>query len=338
MKYLKTIFVFLSSFIIAILFFELYLEYTVQEIDSHQKNKLPHNGFIDNVYYTWGHKVKNNSFGFREKEITTKKEKNIVRIMVVGDSLTWGAGIAENDRYSNQLSLLLNKNSSKQYEVLNFGVSGGDITVAVDTVQKYIKKVQPDIIIYGFCYNDTQPKSENYRIEYEKFSPYIKYITDGIAFVGLYHFSHYTHQVIYKVLEKTNIIPIWQVGLDRTYDKESEEWGNFTKHLTQLHSIALENNVQKIIMISLNQSYGLGEKTDYSKLDDIRLAYLLKWYNQAEQLANVLGYDTVNVQKELLNNSEYLGINLYDGHPNEKLHKIYAKNLYILINRNRELQ
>lgn len=335
MKYLKTIFVFLSSFIIAILFFELYLEYTVQKIDSHKKNKLPQNGFIDNVYYTWGHKVKNNSFGFRENEIVDK-EKNVVRIMVIGDSLTWGAGVDERDRYSNQLSILLNKNSITRYKVLNFGVSGGDIAVATDTVQKYIKQVQPDIIIYGFCYNDTQPKSENYRIEYEKLSPYISYLTDNISAIGLHNFAQFMNQSIYKILENTNIIPPWQVGIDRTYDVQSEEWKNFRKYLIELRSIALMNGVKQIIMISLNQPYGLGEKTDYGNLDDFRLTYLLKWYNQAEDLANRLGYDTINVQQELVNNSQYLGVNQYDGHPNEKLHSMYANKLYNLINKNME--
>ena len=44
--------------------------------------------------YTWGHRVSDNSLGFREREFALPKPPGVCRVMVLGDSFTWGAGLA----------------------------------------------------------------------------------------------------------------------------------------------------------------------------------------------------------------------------------------------------
>ncbi len=63
----------------------------------------------DKVNWTWGHRIDNNSFGFREKEFDIPKSEGLFRIMILGDSLTWGAGLAYDQRYSAILDTLLAK-------------------------------------------------------------------------------------------------------------------------------------------------------------------------------------------------------------------------------------
>src|SRR5437867_523487 len=62
--------------------------------------RLPINGIVEGKRYTWGHLVENNKYGFREREVKTPKPSDVYRVMVLGDSLTWGAGLDVEERYT----------------------------------------------------------------------------------------------------------------------------------------------------------------------------------------------------------------------------------------------
>jgi hypothetical protein len=51
---------------------------------------LPINGFVNGKRYTWGRLVENNRYGFRERNFKQPKPSDTYRVMVLGDSLTWG--------------------------------------------------------------------------------------------------------------------------------------------------------------------------------------------------------------------------------------------------------
>jgi PA14 domain-containing protein/GDSL-like lipase/acylhydrolase family protein len=62
--------------------------------------------------------VRMNNLGYRGGDVGPKSER--YRIAVVGDSITWGVGLPEHERYSNLLQDAL----GNDYEVLNFGIPG----------------------------------------------------------------------------------------------------------------------------------------------------------------------------------------------------------------------
>lgn len=61
----------------------------------------------DSVGKTYGHEVRANSWGFREREFVERdgEGSQTFRIMVLGDSITMGFAIAEEDRYTNILEV-----------------------------------------------------------------------------------------------------------------------------------------------------------------------------------------------------------------------------------------
>ena len=72
----------------------------------------PVEAWIDGEVYTRGHLVKNNRYGFRQRDFTTPKPAGVYRVMVLGDSFTWGLGLAADDRYSAVAEELLNPGAS----------------------------------------------------------------------------------------------------------------------------------------------------------------------------------------------------------------------------------
>ena len=92
-----------------------------------------------------------NSLGYRDVEWTPEKLAGKTRVMVVGDSLAAGSGIANSeDRFANQLGQLL----SEDYVVLNVASPGWD---TVDEVQAIINyPYRPDILILSYYINDIE--------------------------------------------------------------------------------------------------------------------------------------------------------------------------------------
>ncbi len=111
-------------------------------------------------------KMKNvqlNSWGFREKEFNLVKPNNTYRIAVIGDSITYGQGVAIEDRFSNLLEKKLNwQLTNVRHEVLNFGTAGDEIINHIATLQNIVLKSEPDFIILQWYINDFEdPNAES---------------------------------------------------------------------------------------------------------------------------------------------------------------------------------
>lgn len=96
-----------------------------------------------------------NEAGFRRTTAFPPKDPRVFRIMVVGDSLTYGVGIAEESTFT----ALLNKWLGKDYraEVFNLGVSGYQSEDVLHVIETWVPKLQPNLVIYAVCLNDFLP-------------------------------------------------------------------------------------------------------------------------------------------------------------------------------------
>lgn len=69
--------------------------------------------------------VRINSRGLRNREILPTKAPGVYRVLVLGDSFTYGSGVAADETYPSRLEALLNRGAPhRRYEVINAGVSG----------------------------------------------------------------------------------------------------------------------------------------------------------------------------------------------------------------------
>lgn len=291
----------------------------------------------DKKNYTWGQKINWNELGFREKEFKLQPF-NGFRIMVLGDSLTWGAGLSESQRYSNLLGEYLREGYlDKNIEVLNFGLSGGATTDERDILQKYYQVLKPDLVIVGFCLNDPQPEAQNWSQEREyyfnKIKPFSNFLSK-IRFRGTLYILTRTYE---NFLLKTDKIPFWTEALNRTYELESKEWREFRQSLKDIVKMSGEITPHPPLFVSLNQGVSKKEPTDYNNQSDEFLNLFLKWYHQAEEAAAEAGFITTNYEEEFrteLKNHIMAVVPGKDGHPTFEMNKIYAKKLADVIIKN----
>lgn len=112
----------------------------------------------DQKAFTHDKLVEINSLGIRDREYTSNPASGTYRILAVGDSQTFGNGLASTDTWPKQLEHVLNKNNNTQFEVINSGLPGSDTWQHEIILQRMLKNYNPTTIVLAFYVNDVVKK------------------------------------------------------------------------------------------------------------------------------------------------------------------------------------
>jgi lysophospholipase L1-like esterase len=110
--------------------------------------------------YGWETEIRINSHGFRGREYSLQKPAGTFRIVVIGDSITFGNRLAPEENYPAVLESLYQQ-AGKSVEVLNLGLGGYDTLQEVATLKDIGLSFDPDLVILGYCINDIGIASGN---------------------------------------------------------------------------------------------------------------------------------------------------------------------------------
>jgi lysophospholipase L1-like esterase len=91
-----------------------------------------------------------NSTGARDREYAKAKPKGIYRIIFLGDSFTFGTGVALKDTFVKQVE----KRLGSGYEAINFGVPGYDTREEVLLLEHKCPRFSPDLVVIVLFLND----------------------------------------------------------------------------------------------------------------------------------------------------------------------------------------
>jgi len=111
--------------------------------------------------YTLDKPVVTNSYGFRDFEWQMPKPPGRIRIMVVGDSLTFGNAAPFEAIYPKVLERML-KRQNPHIEVITTAAGGWATYDELDFLKDEGLGYQPDIVILGFYPNDFRTRPPNY--------------------------------------------------------------------------------------------------------------------------------------------------------------------------------
>ncbi len=97
-----------------------------------------------------------NSYGFRDYEYDLAN-KNDYRIIILGDSYTFGWGVKMEKTFPKVLESSLKK-QGYSVQVVNAGIYGYNTQQEVLFFEKELLKYKPDLVIISFVLNDTRPQ------------------------------------------------------------------------------------------------------------------------------------------------------------------------------------
>jgi lysophospholipase L1-like esterase len=83
------------------------------------------------------------------------RSPGVFRIAALGDSLTYGEGVAAEEAWPTVLERELK--GEYRVEVLNLGVSGSESEDILRFAERLLPSLQPDLVLYGVCLNDFLP-------------------------------------------------------------------------------------------------------------------------------------------------------------------------------------
>ncbi len=102
--------------------------------------------------------VRINNYGFRGKDFQIAKPAGRFRIICLGDSVTFGWSVGDDETYPFQLEKILKKEYPHcDIEIINLGITGYTSFQGKNLFLKFGKKLKPDVVIFAFGPNDRYP-------------------------------------------------------------------------------------------------------------------------------------------------------------------------------------
>jgi len=99
--------------------------------------------------------VRTNSDGWRDREVPPIKGNRTLRIVGIGDSVMFGWGVPESQRYMDQLEQRLNREHSEaRWRTITLAAPGYNLVMEVETLKEVGLAYSPDLIVVGYSVND----------------------------------------------------------------------------------------------------------------------------------------------------------------------------------------
>lgn len=239
-------------------------------------------------------RVRTNSKGLRDESFNNTPPENTTRILVIGDSYTYGTGVNESDRYTEVLEKKLNENSEKDYQVINAGIFGA----GAEDYYKFLKyrglSYNPDILIIGVVGNDWMPLEEQKKITRKAG----KQISSKYTNLSASRKRELLSERIHELHVKNNDLEGYSV-------------------LSNLTSLSSENNIETIMFVasSMNDKEKLETVKKYGRTNNATFLKAPKELRDDRQSRFCLRYSPNRVST-------------LDPHPSPIGHEMMAEKLY----------
>jgi len=103
---------------------------------------------------TYGVRVSRNRDGFRDREYVRPKPAGTYRILVLGDSFTWGIGLRLQETIPKVLESLLRDATELKVEVVNGSQPGHNTVEELEQLQRAGLSYEPDMVLLIYNLND----------------------------------------------------------------------------------------------------------------------------------------------------------------------------------------
>lgn len=200
-----------------------------------------------------------NEYGQHYESFPIKKEKNELRILNLGDSITMGHGVTRDETYSKYLENILS-DSLKKYQIIraiNTGVQGYSTFQELE-VLKRDTIFQPDIVTLGFCLNDvTEPFAVNknlggtgldYHRVTEAPNKYLSYFLNETGFGRLIQEIR-IRKLDAKQEKLAEIFDVKKMLMNRDNPTYKSQWDFTLNELSKIYSFCKIHNIKVILLI-----------------------------------------------------------------------------------------
>lgn len=256
-----------------------------------------------------------NSKGLRDYEYQYRKDKDVFRLIAIGDSFAFGWGLDLQNIYCKWLEKKLNENFNQlHYEVINFGVPNYNTYQELVYLKEEGLKYSPDLLIVGYYLNDAEiiDLTTYQQTKKDPMPRQIEYERD--ALLKKSYFYRFSKRRIGNIA-----IKLKKVTPNYIKNFNGPGWEISKKSLIEISSLAKQNNFKVILVI-------------FPILVDLREYAFIEIHNLITATSKELGFYVI----DMLDHFKYykagdLRVSIEDGHINNLGHKITADAIYDLL-------
>lgn len=113
----------------------------------------------DNIFIGWepipgtmGH----NRWGFRGDDVSKSRPAGTRRVVCIGDSVTYGLGVAPHEAFCAVLQQKLNAGGKQRYQLLNFGVPGTNTGQGYERLRAQALAFDPQLVVLTISPDDVE--------------------------------------------------------------------------------------------------------------------------------------------------------------------------------------
>lgn len=236
-----------------------------------------------------------NSDGLRDKEYPVEKSDK-KRIIFLGDSLTFGWGVKDEETFATLIEEDINSKSPT--EIINFGTGNYNTEQEVSLFIEKGLKYNPDKVVLFYFINDAELTPQK----------------SGLWFLGYSQFISFYWSRINSMLN--NFLPSksFQEFYESLYDEGEQGWINTRKAIIQLRDICQDRGIEFQVVL-------------LPELHDVDNEIFANIYNNLSLFLAENNIDYLNLAKLFENhpNQIDLWVSYDDAHPNNVAHKKIAE-------------
>jgi lysophospholipase L1-like esterase len=253
-----------------------------------------------------------NKNGQRDREFAFDRSA-ATRIVCLGDSFTFGFGINAEKTFPKLLEKALNESGHPEAEVINAGVPGYNTQQEIALYRHRLKAYDPDIVVLGYCLNDTDPLPElsfpsDDTVAMQVHRPTPFYFRPLIWSI---HHSAFMHSLVQA---HKNLLLAMMKGSAGSWNYDTRSWGSVRRALVEF-ARDLENEGKKLIVLLIPYEGYL------DAIDALVPRKLLADATREEQIVFVDAFPEFSRVNKKERRSLFLSI---DGHLDAAGHRIIA--------------
>lgn len=275
---------------------------------------------VDGARAAWwwqGHLHLFDAEGFRRSTPLPPKAPGTFRIVAVGDSLTYGYGVAAEQAWPAQLEHSLG--GEFRVEVLNLGVCGAQSEEVLGTLRRFLPRVQPDLVLYGVCLNDFLPAG---RGEYGNNRAWRVDLPGGNLLEARTRIGALVAEGYDRLLMRAGVRADFMTDILRDFRGYRRR---FARDAAAMNRFVVSRGLPPIIALVLNQSPA--DAGPGREIGDV-----------AERSLREAGMNVIPAEYLRLHAGRNLSVSRWEGHPNAEAHRIFAGEFLASVRRDPRLE
>ena len=262
--------------------------------------------------FLMGVPVKINSQGLRDDERDLAKDPQTYRILMLGDSITFGWGVRQEETFSKALERMLNEHPLggpwRRYEVINTGVGNYNTAQEVAYFMERGFRYRPDMVMLAWFINDAEDTPKPVQGWLARESCLYTFVSSAWDDLGRNTRSRPSYKEYYAGL----------------YEDGREGWAECQRALEQLSGTCRHEGFELRILL-IPELHSLGADYEFKDI-----------YDKVQRIAERLKVTSLNLVDAFpTEDPTSFWVSPGDAHPNGRAHAIIAEAVYGMLSRER---